>query len=92
MRYRDDRVEYIGHLIYAEGMHFTRAKLDSIARFEEPKTMFEVKHFLGLAKHPRNLYPSERFDRSFAKAIFLRHRRRRSDPSEDGRLRLRRGA
>jgi hypothetical protein len=38
-----DRVEYVGHLIDSEGMHFTRTKLDSIARFEEPKTMFEVK-------------------------------------------------
>jgi hypothetical protein len=40
-----NRVEYVGHLIDSEGMPFTRTKLDSIARFEEPKTMFEVKHF-----------------------------------------------
>jgi hypothetical protein len=40
-----DRVEYVCHLIDAEGMNFTRTKLNSIARFEEPKTMFEVKHF-----------------------------------------------
>jgi hypothetical protein len=33
------RVEYVGHLIDSEGMHFTQTKLDSIARFE-------VKHFL----------------------------------------------
>jgi hypothetical protein len=37
-----DRVEYVGHLIDAEEIHFTRIKLDNITRFEEPKTMFEV--------------------------------------------------
>jgi hypothetical protein len=46
-----ERVEYVGHLIDAEGMHFTRTKLDSIARFEEPKTMFEVKNFLGFVNN-----------------------------------------
>jgi hypothetical protein len=50
-----------GHLIDSEGMHFTRTKLDSIARFEEPKTMFEVKHFLGLANCFRNHVPKKRF-------------------------------
>jgi hypothetical protein len=39
------RMHRVGHLIDAEGMHFTRTKLDSIVKFEEPKTMFEVKHF-----------------------------------------------
>jgi hypothetical protein len=46
-----DRVKYVGHPIDAEGMHFTRIKLDSIAKFEETKTMFEVKHFLRLANY-----------------------------------------
>jgi hypothetical protein len=42
----------IGHLIDAEGMNFTRTKLDSISRFKkEPKTMFGVKHFLRLANY-----------------------------------------
>jgi hypothetical protein len=52
-----NRVEYVGHLIESEGMHFTLTKLDSIARFKEPKTMFEVKHFLGLANYFRNHVP-----------------------------------
>jgi hypothetical protein len=34
-----DRLEYVGHLIDAEGMHFTRTMLDNIAKFEEPKTI-----------------------------------------------------
>jgi hypothetical protein len=55
-----NRVEYVGHLIDSEGMHFTRTKLDSIARFEEPKTMFEVKHFLGLANYFAITYPISR--------------------------------
>jgi hypothetical protein len=49
-----DRVEYVGHLIDAEGMHFTRTKLESIARFEEPKIMFEVKNFPGLTNYFRD--------------------------------------
>jgi hypothetical protein len=49
-----DRVEYVGHLIDSEGTHFTRTKLDSIAKVEEPKTMFEVKHFLGLSNYFRD--------------------------------------
>jgi hypothetical protein len=52
------RVEYVGHLIDSEGIHFTRIKLDSVARFEEPKTMFEVKHFLGLANYFRDHVPN----------------------------------
>jgi hypothetical protein len=51
-------VEYAGHLIDSEGMHFTQTKLDSIARFEEPKTMFKVKHFLGLANYFRDHVPN----------------------------------
>jgi hypothetical protein len=53
-----NRVEYVSHLIDAEAMHFTRTKLDSIAKFEEPKTMFEVKHFLRLANHFRDYVPN----------------------------------
>jgi hypothetical protein len=52
------RVEYVGHLIDSEGIHFTRTMLDSIGRFEEPKTMFEVIHFLGLANYFRDHVPN----------------------------------
>jgi hypothetical protein len=37
-----NRMEYVGHLIDSDEMHFTRSKLDNIARFEG-------KHFLGFA-------------------------------------------
>jgi hypothetical protein len=53
-----NRAEYVGHLIDSEGMHFTRTKLDSIARFKEPRTMSEVKHFLGLANYFRDHVPN----------------------------------
>jgi hypothetical protein len=39
-----DRVDYVGHLINAEGMHFTRTKLDSVAT-----TLFGIKQFSILA-------------------------------------------
>jgi hypothetical protein len=51
-------MKYVSHMIDAEGMHFTRTKLDSIAWFEEPKTRFEVKHFPGLANYFRDHVPN----------------------------------
>jgi hypothetical protein len=63
-----DRVEYVGHLIDAEVMHFTRTKLDNIARFEKPKTMFKVKHFLGLANYFRDHIPNVSVSDSVAEA------------------------
>jgi hypothetical protein len=53
-----NRVEYVGHPIDSEGIHFTRTKLDSIAKFEEPKTMFDENHFLGLANYFRDHVPN----------------------------------
>jgi hypothetical protein len=44
-----DRVEYVGHLINAEKIHFMRTKLDSVVNFAEPTTMFGVKQFWGFA-------------------------------------------
>jgi hypothetical protein len=55
---RINRVKYVSHLIDAEGIHFTRTKLDNIAKVEEPKTMFEVKHFLKLANYFRDHVPN----------------------------------
>jgi hypothetical protein len=37
--YNGEYVEYVGHLIDSEGMHFTRTKLDSIAMFKKPNNV-----------------------------------------------------
>jgi hypothetical protein len=41
-------IEYVGHTINSEGMHFTREKLDSVVNFPLPKTQQEPKSFVGV--------------------------------------------
>ena len=48
------QVEYVGHTINKNGMHFTRDKLDSVMNFPRPETMKNVKSFLGLANYFRD--------------------------------------
>ena len=42
-------VEYCGHLLDKEGIHFERSKLDSILDFKRPETQQQLRAFLGLA-------------------------------------------
>ena len=42
-------VEYCGHLIDKEGLHFTRSKLDAVTDFAIPETQQGLRSFLGLA-------------------------------------------
>ena len=42
-------VEYCGHLIDEEGLHFTRPKLETVADFPKPETQHALRSFLGLA-------------------------------------------
>ena len=42
-------VEYCGHLIDKEALHFTRSKLDSVTDFAIPETQQGLRSFLGLA-------------------------------------------
>ena len=48
------QVEYVGHTINKNGLHFTRDKLDSVLNFPRPETMKHVKSFLGLANYFRD--------------------------------------
>jgi hypothetical protein len=41
-------VEYVGHKISSDGLHFTREKLDSVLNIEKPTTQKKLKSFLGL--------------------------------------------
>ena len=43
------KVEYCGHLLDEEGIHFERSKIDSILDFKTPETQQQLKAFLGLA-------------------------------------------
>ena len=48
------QVEYVGHTINKNGLHFTRDKLDSVLNFPKPETMKNVKSFIGLANYFRD--------------------------------------
>ena len=47
-------VEYVGHTINKDGLHFTRDKLDSVLNFPRPETKRQIKSFLGLANYFRD--------------------------------------
>ena len=44
-------VEYVGHTINCNGLHYTRDKLDSVLNFPVPITKKQIKSFLGLTNH-----------------------------------------
>jgi hypothetical protein len=48
------QVEYVGHTINKDGLHFTRDKLDSVLNFPRPETKRQIKSFLGLANYFRD--------------------------------------
>jgi hypothetical protein len=50
-RFGLQKVEYVGHTIDSEGLHFTRSKIDSILDFPKPTTKGAMKTFLGMVNH-----------------------------------------
>jgi hypothetical protein len=47
-------VEFCGHTINEDGLHFTRDKLDSVLNFPLPQNKKQIKSFLGLANYFRD--------------------------------------
>ena len=50
-------IQYLGHLISADGIQPLPEKLESIAKMPAPKTRKEVKQFLGLVGYYRKFVP-----------------------------------
>ena len=48
------QVEYVGHTVDENGLHFTQSKLDSVINFPRPETKKRLKSFLGLANYFRD--------------------------------------
>ena len=48
------QVEYVGHTIDENGLHFTRSKLDKVLNFPRPETKKAMKSFIGLANYFRD--------------------------------------
>ena len=49
-----EEIEYVGHTISANGIHFTRSKLDSVMNFQKPVTQKGMKGFIGLVNYFRD--------------------------------------
>ncbi|GJV66563.1 putative reverse transcriptase domain-containing protein [Tanacetum coccineum] len=47
------KVQFLGHVIYSEGIHVDPAKIESIKDWASPKTTNEIRQFLGLAGYYR---------------------------------------
>ncbi|GJX44051.1 putative reverse transcriptase domain-containing protein [Tanacetum coccineum] len=43
------KVQFLGHVIYSEGIHVDPTKIESIKDWASPKTPTEIRQFLGLA-------------------------------------------
>ena len=50
-RFFQSSVEYLGHLISAEGVHTTKSKVVAIQEAPAPKNMQELHSFLGLLNY-----------------------------------------
>nr|GEV07048.1 putative reverse transcriptase domain-containing protein [Tanacetum cinerariifolium] len=47
------RVQFLGHVIDSRGIHVDPAKIDSVKDWASPKTLTEIRQFLGLAGYYR---------------------------------------
>ncbi|GJT14994.1 putative reverse transcriptase domain-containing protein [Tanacetum coccineum] len=52
------KVQFLGHVIYSEGIHVDTAKIESIKDWESPKTPTEIRQFLGTDKTKITRKPS----------------------------------
>ena len=49
-----EEIEYVGHTISVNGIHFTRSKLDSVLNFQKSITQKGMKRFIGLVNYFRD--------------------------------------
>ncbi|GJW88941.1 putative reverse transcriptase domain-containing protein [Tanacetum coccineum] len=55
------KIQFLGHMIDSEGIHVDPTKIESIKDWASPKTLIEIRQFLGLAGYYR------RFIKGFSK-------------------------
>ena len=48
-----DRIVFLGHVVSGDGVCVDPAKIDTVANWERPKTVSEIRSFLGLAGYYR---------------------------------------
>nr|GEY68606.1 putative reverse transcriptase domain-containing protein [Tanacetum cinerariifolium] len=55
------KVQFLGHVIDSQGIHVDPAKIESVKDWASPKSLTEIREFLGLARYYR------RFNEGFSK-------------------------
>ena len=48
-----EHVVFLGHVVLARGIHVDPKKIEAVVRWEQPKTVHEIRSFLGLAGYYR---------------------------------------
>ena len=48
-----EKVSFLGHVIFSEGIAVDPSKVEVVMRWESPKSVFEIRSFLGLAGYYR---------------------------------------
>nr|KYP48648.1 hypothetical protein KK1_029628 [Cajanus cajan] len=48
-----DDVKFLGHVISAEGIAVDPAKVESVLKWERPRTVTDIRRFVGLAGYYR---------------------------------------
>ena len=46
-------IQFLGHMVSKEGISVDPAKVEAMMRWERPKSVFEIRSFLGLAGYYR---------------------------------------
>jgi len=60
-----DEVQFLGHVISAQGIVVDPAKVEAVVKWESPKSTTEIKSFVGLAGYYK------RFIKGFSKIVAL---------------------
>ena len=58
-----DEVQFLGHVISAQGIAVDPVKIETVVKWERPQTVTEVRSFLGLASYYK------RFVKGFSKMV-----------------------